>query len=53
MKRIKILLFDDIELLDFAGPLEVFSVLQHIRKDVDFAVSTIGLNEKQGKNIYG
>lgn len=46
MKRIKILLFDDIELLDFAGPLEVFSVAGHLRKDLGLHVSTIGLKEK-------
>lgn len=46
MKKIKILLFDDIELLDFAGPLEVFSVAAHLRKDLGLQVSTIGLKEK-------
>jgi transcriptional regulator GlxA family with amidase domain len=46
MKIIKILLFDDIELLDFAGPLEVFSVTDHLKKDLGLHVSTIGLKEK-------
>lgn len=41
MKKIKILLFDHIELLDFAGPLEVFSVAQYIRKELNLEVSTI------------
>ena len=46
MKKIKILLFDDIELLDFAGPLEVFSVVSYLRKDLGLLVSTIGLKDK-------
>lgn len=43
---IKILLFDDIELLDFAGPLEVFTVLDYLRPDLGLKVSTIGLTDK-------
>lgn len=46
MKIIKILLFDDIELLDFAGPLEVFSVAGYINKDFGIQVSTIGFKER-------
>ncbi|MEM7373785.1 MAG: DJ-1/PfpI family protein [Bacteroidota bacterium] len=43
---INILLFDDIELLDFAGPLEVFTVLDYLRPDLGLKVSTVGLTEK-------
>jgi transcriptional regulator GlxA family with amidase domain len=43
--KIRILLFDDIELLDFAGPLEVFGVANHVRKDLGLQVSTIGLRD--------
>lgn len=46
MKNIKILLFDDIELLDFAGPLEVFGVAKHIRKELGLHVSTVGLKKQ-------
>jgi transcriptional regulator GlxA family with amidase domain len=46
MKTINILLFDDIELLDFAGPLEVFSVAAYIQKDLDIQVSTISFKEQ-------
>ena len=44
--KIKILLFDGIELLDFAGPLEVFGVADYIKKDLGLQVSTIGLKDK-------
>ena len=43
--KIKVLLFDDIELLDFAGPLEVFSVADYLNKDLGLSVSTIGFKD--------
>lgn len=33
LSKVKILLFDDVELLDFAGPLEVFGVAQHLANE--------------------
>lgn len=42
MKKIKILLFDNIELLDFAGPLEVFSVVDYLDKTMGIEVTTAG-----------
>lgn len=44
--KIKILLFDGIELLDFAGPLEVFGVADYLKKDLSLHVSTIGLKDE-------
>lgn len=46
MKKIKILLFDDIELLDFAGPLEVFSVADYLDENLGLEVATIGLKSE-------
>ena len=34
IKKVRILLFDDIELLDFAGPMEVWSVVDYINQDL-------------------
>ncbi len=42
MRKINILLFDEVELLDFAGPLEVFSVADYLQPDLDLQVLTIG-----------
>ncbi len=36
-----ILLFDDVEVLDFAGPFEVFSLAKHTQGGSAFAVTTI------------
>ena len=46
MKSIGILLFDDVELLDFAGPLEVFTSANHVSDNGLFSVETIGLTER-------
>lgn len=43
-RRIGILLFDDIELLDFAGPLQVFTSLQSLFPETIDTVDTIGLS---------
>lgn len=43
IKNIAVLLFHDVELLDFAGPLQVFSSLNYVLKDEQINVITIGL----------
>jgi transcriptional regulator GlxA family with amidase domain len=41
-KNVAIFMFDDVEVLDFAGPFEVFSVTSELNKDLrPFAVSTV------------
>lgn len=45
-KNIAILIFDNAEVLDFAGPFEVFSVASNLRDDKLFNVFTIA-NQKQ------
>ena len=46
MQKIRILLFDGIELLDFAGPLEVFTVADHLLSEKSpFDVKTIARKE--------
>jgi len=43
---IKILIFDDVELLDFCGPLEVFSVARYFFDQGKLDVSTVAYKEK-------
>ena len=43
-RRVAILLFDDVEVLDFAGPFEVFSVAQHATGEAAFDVVTLALD---------
>ena len=40
-KNIAILLFDDVEVLDFAGPFEVFAVTDELRRGEAFNVFTV------------
>jgi putative intracellular protease/amidase len=41
-KKVAILMFDDVEVLDFAGPFEVFSVTSELHEaDRPFAVLTV------------
>lgn len=40
-KNVAILLFDDVEVLDFAGPLEVFAVTDELRGQSAFNVYTV------------
>lgn len=40
-KNVAILLFNDVEVLDFAGPFEVFSVTSEINEDQPFQVYTV------------
>ncbi|WP_221029572.1 DJ-1/PfpI family protein [Actomonas aquatica] len=43
MRSIALLLFDDVEVLDFAGPFEVFSVTRELNQDALFKVHTVGV----------
>ncbi|CAG1010686.1 cyclohexyl-isocyanide hydratase [Anaerolineae bacterium] len=45
MKQIGILIFDDVEVLDFCGPYEVFNVAGEVTDPPPFKVFTIGLSE--------
>ncbi len=40
-RNIAILVFDDVEVLDFAGPFEVFAVADELRGHADFNVFTV------------
>jgi len=42
IKSIGMVLFDDVELLDFAGPLEVFGAANYVERDSLFSIATIG-----------
>ena len=46
INTIKILVFDDVELLDFCGPLEVFSVAGYFSDEGKLDVSTVAFKEK-------
>lgn len=52
-KQVGILIFDDAEVLDFAGPFEVFSVSKQIHEEPLFNVFTIAINEQPVKAING
>lgn len=41
MKTVTLLLFPDVEVLDFAGPFEVFSVASEVRQPAPFRVITV------------
>ena len=43
MRTVAILIFDDVEVLDFAGPFEVFSVTRELAGNQLFNVHTVGL----------
>lgn len=53
MKTIGILLFDDVELLDFAGPYEVFSVANELNDFRLFNVFTISLTGQAIRSVHG
>ncbi|HXQ80830.1 MAG TPA: DJ-1/PfpI family protein [Opitutaceae bacterium] len=40
-KNVAILVFDDVEVLDFAGPFEVFAVTDELRSHEEFSVATV------------
>lgn len=44
MRTVGILVFDGVEVLDFAGPFEVFATAKHSESDFLFDVKTIGLS---------
>jgi len=46
MKTIGIVLFDDVELLDFCGPHEVFSSASRVLEDEPYAVITMAASEE-------
>ncbi len=52
-KNVGILLFDDIELLDFAGPYEVFAVADELNGHSLFNVFTLSENGHEIKTIHG
>lgn len=43
MKNLSILIFSDVEVLDFAGPFEVFSVANELNQNELFAISLLAL----------
>ncbi len=45
-KNLAILIFDDVEVLDFAGPFEVFSVTDELNNHTLLNVYTVGLTTK-------
>lgn len=53
MKTIGILLFDDVELLDFAGPYEVFSVANELNDFRLFKVFTISETGQAIRSVHG
>lgn len=46
IRTVAILIFEDVEVLDFAGPFEVFSVTAEINSGAFFSVQTIGVSTK-------
>jgi len=53
MKQIGIYLFDDVEVLDFAGPFEVFSVGSQLSDYLDFNIFTFSDDGKKIKTMNG
>ncbi len=47
MKTILLLLFPDVEVLDFAGPFEVFSVAGEVRQPAPFRILTVAAEPDQ------
>lgn len=45
-RNVAILVFDDIEVLDFAGPYEVFNVASELVKPVPFYVYNVGISDR-------
>ncbi len=52
-KNVGILLFDDVELLDFAGPYEVFAVADELNNHSLFDVFTLSENGNEIRTIHG
>jgi len=53
MKSVGILLFDDIELLDFAGPYEVFAVADELNDHTLFDVFTLSETSQEVRTVHG
>lgn len=53
MKHLGIFLFDEVEVLDFAGPFEVFSVSSELRKYQHLKVFTFGTSMKLIRTVNG
>jgi len=53
MKKVGILLFDDIELLDFAGPYEVFAVADELNDHALFDVFTLSETGREVRTVHG
>ena len=46
IKSIGILLFDEVELLDFAGPLEVFGAANYLKDNALYTIHTVAAQQK-------
>lgn len=46
MRTVQILAFDDMEVLDYAGPYEVFNVAGELTSPSAFAVTSVGLSDR-------
>ena len=53
MRKLGILLFDDVELLDFAGPYEVFAVASELNDHSLFDVFTLSGDGKKIRTVHG
>lgn len=53
MKHLGIFLFDEVEVLDFAGPFEVFSVSSELRKYQHLKVFTFGTSMRLIRTVNG
>ena len=53
MRTVGILIFDDVELLDFAGPYEVFAVADELNNHLLFDVCTLSESGDEVKTIHG
>ena len=52
-KNLALLLFDDVEVLDFAGPFEVFAVANELHGNTVFNLCTTGLTRGTVRTING
>ena len=52
-KNVALLLFDNVEVLDFAGPYEVFAVADKLGDDSAFNICTVGLTHGTVRAVNG
>lgn len=52
-KNVALLLFDNVEVLDFAGPFEVFAVADELRDHAVFNLCTVGLTHGTVRAVNG